>query len=220
MSLQQDSQISTNSNISGDKKMSRTGIVLVALSGGAAVALSAICLPFVTPAIRRVCLPYVPATHQQLENVTRALMLPTVAAAAPRKLQTQRLLVDLGSGDGRVVERASREGIKSIGVELNLWLVLYSRARAFFTGITPRPTYKRVNLWKYSLADFTDVVIFGVGPMMSELESKFTQELQDGCTVVACRFPLPTWKPIATFGSGVDTVWLYVMNSDIKRIQE
>jgi len=32
------------------------------ISGGSAIALSLICLPFVTPALRKVCLPYVPAT--------------------------------------------------------------------------------------------------------------------------------------------------------------
>jgi hypothetical protein len=48
---------------------------------------------------------------------------------------------------------------------------------------------------------------------MTQLESKFDQELQEGCRVVACRFPLPTWQPIATFGVGVDTVWLYQVDA-------
>ena len=37
------------------------------------LALSAICLPFVTPALRRICLPYVPATNTQLDNILSAL---------------------------------------------------------------------------------------------------------------------------------------------------
>ena len=41
--------------------------------GGSAIALSVICLPFVAPAFRRVCLPYVPATTAQVENVMRAI---------------------------------------------------------------------------------------------------------------------------------------------------
>lgn len=49
---------------------------------------------------------------------------------------------------------------------------------------------------------------------MPDLESKLLQELTaDGC-VVACRFPLPTWQPIAVFGEGIDTVWLYRRPND------
>jgi hypothetical protein len=64
---------------------------MVTVTGGTAVALSVICLPFVLPAIRRVCLPYVPATATQIRNVMHAL-----AGRTGR-------LVDLGSGDGRIV---------------------------------------------------------------------------------------------------------------------
>ena len=37
----------------GGKPMRRKGLVIAAIIGGSAVALSAICLPFVTPALRR-----------------------------------------------------------------------------------------------------------------------------------------------------------------------
>jgi hypothetical protein len=171
--------------------MPEYGLILVGLTGGAAVAMSVICLPFVTPALRRVCLPYVPATPLQLSNV-----------------KEPRQLVDLGSGDGRVVELGCLMGVKSIGVELNPWLVTYSRVRALKMKV-PRPKYLRTDLFKYSLAPFTDVVIFGVEQMMEELEAKMQAELDCGARVVACRFPLPNWKPVAAFGSGVDTVWLY-----------
>ena len=56
----------------GGKPKSKTGLILAAITGGAALTLSALSLPFVTPALRRYCLPYVPATHQQVENVLKA----------------------------------------------------------------------------------------------------------------------------------------------------
>lgn len=59
--------------------------------GGIAVGLSIICVPFVSPALRKYCLPYIPATNSQIENVFKALN--------GRKGK----LVDLGSGDGRIV---------------------------------------------------------------------------------------------------------------------
>lgn len=49
--------------------------------------------PFVAPALRKVCLPFVPATDIQVANVFRLL-------AQEGRSGT---LVDLGSGDGRIV---------------------------------------------------------------------------------------------------------------------
>ena len=77
------------------------------LSGGSALALSALCLPFVTPALRRVCLPYVPATEQQVRNVFRALEEARSSSGSDRG---RRKLVDLGSGDGRIVSRGRGGG--------------------------------------------------------------------------------------------------------------
>lgn len=61
------------------------------LPGGTAVGLMVVCAPFVTPALRRVCLPYVPATTSQVNNVLLALR------------GRHGSLLDLGSGDGRIV---------------------------------------------------------------------------------------------------------------------
>ena len=54
---------------------------------------------------------------------------------------------------------------------------------------------------------------------MPQLEVKIHQEIEANTYVIAWRFPFPTWVPDNTFGSGVDTVWLYknpVANITIK----
>ena len=50
----------------GGKPMKNKGLIIAAIIGGSGIALSAICLPFVTPALRRICLPYVPGMSQPL----------------------------------------------------------------------------------------------------------------------------------------------------------
>ena len=67
--------------------------------GCSAVALTVACVPFVTPALRRVCLPFVPATDKQVNNVFRALGSIN-GGSSSKALPT---LVDIGSGDGRIV---------------------------------------------------------------------------------------------------------------------
>jgi len=100
-------------------------------------------------------------------------------------------------------------GFKSTGVELNRWLVYYSRISAWRAGVRSNTNFLRHDLWKHDMSGYNNVVIFGVEQMMPELEAKLTRELGPGSMVVACRFRFPTWTPVQEIGSGVDTVWTY-----------
>ena len=83
----------------------RAGLVVAGVVGGAALAVTTVCVPFLLPALRRVCLPFVPATPTQLANVRAALR--------GRSSQQQRAtLLDIGSGDGRIVVEAARDGFQ------------------------------------------------------------------------------------------------------------
>nr|XP_014339463.1 PREDICTED: uncharacterized protein LOC102347245 isoform X5 [Latimeria chalumnae] len=72
-------------------KKKRWGLIVTGAVGGALVALYAVAVPFVTPALRKICLPFVPATSAQVENVLKMLQSRTGS------------VVDIGSGDGRIV---------------------------------------------------------------------------------------------------------------------
>ncbi len=90
--------------------LSTTGLAVAGALGAAALGMTAltgarahvrthvVCtVPFVTPALRRHVLPYVPATEQQMHNVHAAVS--QVYAPTPHTAR----LIDMGSGDGRVV---------------------------------------------------------------------------------------------------------------------
>ncbi|KAG2458416.1 F173B methyltransferase, partial [Polypterus senegalus] len=156
------------------------GLLGTGVLGGTLVLLYAVATPFVTPALRKICLPFVPATSAQIENVLKMLRLRTGS------------LVDIGSGDGRIVIAAAKQGFKAVGYELNPWLVWYSRYKAWREGVHHNTEFYRSDLWK-----------------MSQLESKLQNELKVTAKVVACRFPFPTWLPDDITGEGIDTVWAY-----------
>ena len=63
--------------------------------------------------------PYVPSKKQELNEVFKKLY----------KLKVGDLLVDFGSGDGKVLRVAESFGAKAVGVEINPILVLLSRMR-------------------------------------------------------------------------------------------
>lgn len=84
------------SEVKETKSRSRLGVMATAVLGGSLVALYAVAAPFVTPALRKVCLPFVPASPAQVENVLRVLQ------------SRAGTLVDVGSGDGRIVSTAAQ----------------------------------------------------------------------------------------------------------------
>ncbi|KAM6918248.1 ATP synthase subunit C lysine N-methyltransferase [Xenentodon cancila] len=175
----------------------RLGLVLTGVLGGSLVALYAVTAPFVAPALRKVCLPFVPATEAQVENVLKVLRARSGT------------LADIGSGDGRIVIAAAKCGFQASGFELNPWLVWYSRYKAWREGVHRSTSFHISDLWKVSFSQYSNIVIFGVPQMMDQLELKLASELQSTAKVVACRFPFPTWVPEHTAGEGIDTVWLY-----------
>uniref|UniRef100_A0A3B3XBK3 FATP synthase c subunit lysine N-methyltransferase n=1 Tax=Poecilia mexicana TaxID=48701 RepID=A0A3B3XBK3_9TELE len=185
----------------GRRSRSRLGLVVTGVVGGSLVALYVVAAPFVAPALRRVCLPFVPATTAQVENVLRVLRPRTGT------------LVDIGSGDGRIVIAAAKCGFQASGLELNPWLVWYSRYRAWREGVHHSTSFHISDLWKCSFSA-------GVPKLRPWLEVKLANELPSSAKVVACRFPFPTWVPESSEGEGIDTVWVYdakTFHSDLHR---
>uniref|UniRef100_A0A1B0GK74 Uncharacterized protein n=1 Tax=Lutzomyia longipalpis TaxID=7200 RepID=A0A1B0GK74_LUTLO len=189
---------------------SLSGKVLLGITGGLGIAITFVAIPFVSPAFRRICLPYVPATTAQVENVLSALQR---AGNVPKG--SKNLLLDIGSGDGRIVIAAARNGYKSHGVELNRWLVHYSRLSALQAGVWGNVKFFRKDLWRFNLSPYSHIVIFGVDCMMEDLERKLQAEITDNCTIVACRFPFPTLQPCHTIDAGVDSVWTYTIEKKL-----
>ncbi|XP_044763129.1 ATP synthase subunit C lysine N-methyltransferase [Coccinella septempunctata] len=195
----------SNKDITNEKKTpisTTTGQVILGITGGIALGLTLVSSSFVRPAFRKYCLPYIPATDEQIKNVLTALK------------NRRGLLLDLGSGDGRIVIETAKIGFTSHGVELNPWLVLYSKYDAWRKGLGKNTGFYRRDLWKYDVSKYNNIVIFGVEQMMENLEKKLIKECQNGSYIIACRFPLPIRKPIATIGCGVDTVWVYTIENN------
>ncbi|XP_070443316.1 ATP synthase subunit C lysine N-methyltransferase isoform X2 [Equus przewalskii] len=182
-------------------KKSSWGFLFTGIVGGTLVAVYAVATPFITPALRRICLPFVPATTKQIENVVKMLR------------GRRGSVVDVGSGDGRIVIAAAKEGFAAAGYELNPWLVWYSRYRAWREGVQGSAKFYISDLWKVSFSQYSNVVIFGVPQMMPQLEKKLELELEYNARVIACRFPFPHWTPDQVTGEGIDTVWAYDMST-------
>ncbi|KFP03132.1 Protein FAM173A, partial [Calypte anna] len=143
--------------------------------------------------------PYQPSSPQQVANV--------LALLRDRSGKT----VDLGSGDGRLVVEAYKQGLRpAIGYELNPWLLGLSNYRAWKAGYHGKVSFLKQDLWKVNLSDCYNVIVF-LAPSVVKLPNE--------ARVVSGRFPFPSWTPSSTLGQGLEQVWAYDMKEVRQAVQ-
>ncbi|KAM3610963.1 uncharacterized protein V6R79_011323 [Siganus canaliculatus] len=185
----------------------------------------------------RLKVPYLPSSKDQTLNIMTLL-----------KGRTGRL-VDLGSGDGRVVFAASSAGFQCTGFEINSILVAYARSKARWKGVpTGQATFVKEDFWKTDLSAYNNVTAFLapgvvstsspfpynldalqvidcvllVGSQMAVLAEKLLKELPDDAYVISCRFPVPDWPLQSSVGSGLDQTFAYDIGnvrSQLRKVQ-
>ncbi|KAM9780040.1 adenine nucleotide translocase lysine N-methyltransferase [Neosynchiropus ocellatus] len=173
---------------------------------GTGLAVYAMWAGILQPGFRKVPLklqvPYIPASKAQVQNVMTLLK--------GRKGN----LVDLGSGDGRIVSINHVLGFTpAIGYELNPWLVRLARFYAWRAGQHGKVSYRKEDLWRVDLTGCKNVTVFLAPSVLPLLQKKLHNELPDDAVVVAGRFPLPDWEPCRIEGQGVDRAWAYSMQA-------
>jgi 16S rRNA A1518/A1519 N6-dimethyltransferase RsmA/KsgA/DIM1 with predicted DNA glycosylase/AP lyase activity len=114
------------------------------------------------------------------------------------KLRKGTSLIDLGSGDGRVLLMASKKGLKATGYELNPFLVLLQRIRL--------SRYRKSKVlfksyWSSDISKADVIFVFSAQPYMNRLVGKLERELKSGATVVSYAFSFPSRKIDEKFGA-------------------
>ena len=114
-------------------------------------------------------------------------------------IQPGELLLDLGSGDGRILIAAAKRGARCVGFEINPILLWYSRLRARIQGLTSVSAHG-TNLWDADIRDADILTIYMVPIFMERLRKKIQAEMKPGSRVISGVYPFPDWEPEKTNG--------------------
>lgn len=108
-------------------------------------------------------------------------------------------VMDLGSGDGRIVIRAAEKfGARAIGVELDARLVALSRAQAQRAGVAERVRFERGDALLADLRPASVLTLY-LGPNFNErLLPRILSTMTPGSRVLSHDFGLGTWRPDRT----------------------
>ena len=161
----------------------------------------------------------------EADPVAGAPYVPTPWPVVRAMLELARVgdtdfVVDLGSGDGRVVIEAARSrGARGLGVEIDPDLVLSSNDEARQLGLSARVAFERRDLFETDLSPATVVTLYLLPRLLMELQPRLAR-LRPGTRIVSHDFRLGDWKPDATvkvdvpdraFGPPFSTVYLWVV---------
>lgn len=107
-------------------------------------------------------------------------------------LRAGQTLLELGSGDGRILRAAAERGITGIGYELNPLLVLWSRLRN--RKYREFMTVHWGNYWQTELPKADAIYVFLLDKYMEKLDNKIIQERQGRLKLVSFAFKVPGRK--------------------------
>ena len=141
--------------------------------------------------------PYVP-TPQAI--VDRMLALAEVGASD--------LVVDLGSGDGRIVITAAKQfGARGLGVEIDRSLIAQAEAAARREGVADRVRFVARDLFDADLREATVLTLYLLPETNRKLLPKILAEMPPGARVVSHRFLVGDWRPDATVVVDAEDDW-------------
>jgi hypothetical protein len=125
--------------------------------------------------------------------------VPTPQAVVDTMLQMANVgpedfLIDLGSGDGRVVLTAAKRGARALGVDLDRYLLNGAIEAARRDGVAGRAVFREQNLFETDLRDATVITTYLLPDMNVKLRPKLL-DLKPGTRVVAHDYHMGDWLP-------------------------
>ena len=121
------------------------------------------------------------------DSVVEAML--ALASVGPRDY-----VIDLGSGDGRLVIAAAKQhGASGLGVDIDAKLVELAKRLAARDGVQDRAQFVVQDLFETDVRSATVVTIYLLPAIMDRVGPKLRRELKPGTRVVVHDFPLPGW---------------------------
>ena len=167
--------------------------------------------------------PFEPQVGQAGKDV---IWVPTPQALVDRMLRIGKVtpndyLIDLGSGDGRTVITAAKNGTRALGIEYNPDMVELSKRNADKAGVSGRAEFKRADLFESDFSGATVVTMFLLPDINLRLRPKLL-EMRPGTRIVSNSFTMGEWKwddsVTATAQEGCDnycTAYLWIVPAKV-----
>ena len=164
-------------------------------------------------------------TQPQAQELSKLPYVPTPQIVVDEMLKLANVtakdfVVDLGSGDGRMILTAAKTFKASgFGVDIDPKLVELSNQEAKSQGLAERAKFFEQDMFKADLSKATVVTLYVLPDFMERLRPKLLAEMKPGTRIVAHDYYMSDWYPDrqATLtvpekekANGTDKAYLYL----------
>ena len=130
--------------------------------------------------------------------------VPTPIEVVDRMLEMAEVkkgdvVYDLGSGDGRIVIRATKKyAVKAVGIEMDSWLVAEARAKAKEEGVEHLVEFRIEDGLKADISSATVVTLYMLPWFNEAMRPRLQTLLKPGARIVAHDYGIEGWPPNKT----------------------
>lgn len=128
--------------------------------------------------------PYVPTPQEVVERMLEIA-----------KVTSNDYLIDLGSGDGRIVVTAPKKyGTRGFGVDINPERIREANENAKRAGVADKVAFYQRDLFETDLSEATVITMYLLPRVNMELRPRLL-DLKPGTRIVSHDFSMEDWKP-------------------------
>ena len=122
-------------------------------------------------------------------------------------IKSNDVLYDLGSGDGRILVEAAKEGIKVVGIEKNRLLNWLARKKT--------RNFKNVkiiqgDIFEQKINDASIIVAYLSQKVTERLQKKIEEEVKKGTRIILIDHEFLNWEPVEVKKVGLIPIRLYI----------
>lgn len=149
--------------------------------------------------------PYVPTPNDVVE---RMLDLADVGPGD--------YVIDLGSGDGRIVIAAVKRGAVGHGVDLDPERVAEARENAESEEVTNRVMFQQGDIFETDFSDASVITLYLLSSINEKLRPFLLENLRPGTRVVSHSFSMGDWQPDEEIRFANRTLYYWVIPAEVQ----
>jgi SAM-dependent methyltransferase len=159
---------------------------------------------------------FVPSVGQAGKDV---IWVPTPEETVTAMLDMAKVtpndyVIDLGSGDGRIVIAAAKRGARALGIEYNLDMVDLSKSNAQKEGVDAKASFEHGDIFERDFSQATVLTMYLLPDLNMKLRPKIL-EMKPGTRVVTNSFTMDDWEPDQTTSAGDRTVYFWIVPAKV-----
>lgn len=160
---------------------------------------------------------YEPSVGQEGKDV---IWVPTPDSLIQAMLDLAKVtpddyVMDLGSGDGRIVIAAAKRGTRAVGFEFNPDMVALSRRNAETAGVSGKATFVNADIFESDFSKATVITMY----LLPQLNLKLRPTIlsfKPGTRVVSHAFTMGEWGADQTVEQEGRTAYLWIVPANVE----